>query len=130
MTKSGIITQVFQTQNFMNKAIVTGFFLFLLGQGMIWYQTNSQFFNQWCREHPYVMAAAGWPISLILIYASRYVVAGFGGLLWPGRLLGFASGMVVMVILTWLHMNEGVSMKTGVTLLLALSITLIQVFWK
>ena len=114
----------------MNKAIVTGFFLFLLGQGMIWYQTNSQFFNQWCREHPYVMAAAGWPISLILIYASRYVVAGFDGLLWPGRLVGFASGMMVMALFTYIHMGESITMKTGVTLLLALAITLIQVFWK
>lgn len=109
---------------------MTGFLLFLLGQGMIWYQTNSQFFSQWCREHPYIMAAAGWPISLILIYASRYVVTGFDGLLWPGRLVGFASGMMVMALFTYIHMGEGISMKTGVTLLLALAITLIQVFWR
>ena len=127
---NGITIQDFQTQNFMNKAIVTGFFLFLLGQGMIWYQTNSQFFNQWCREHPYVMAAAGSPISYVLILASRSVVTGFDGLLWPGRLVGFASGMMVMALFTYIHMGESITMKTGVTLLLALAITLIQVFWK
>ena len=76
------------------------------------------------------MAAFGWPISYILIYASRYVVEGFDGLLWPGRLVGFASGMIVMALLTYLHMGESISMKTGITLLLALAITLIQVFWK
>lgn len=76
------------------------------------------------------MAAAGWPISLILIYASRYVVSGFDGLLWPGRLVGFASGMMVMALFTYIHMGEGISMKTGITLLLALAITLIQVFWR
>jgi len=76
------------------------------------------------------MAAFGWPISLILIYASRYVVTGFDGLLWPGRLVGFASGMFIMAILTYLHMGEEINMKTGVTLILALAITLIQVFWK
>jgi hypothetical protein len=97
---------------------------------MIWYQTNSQFFNQWCKEHPYVMAAAGWPISYILILASRSVVTGFDGLLWPGRLVGFASGMMVMALFTYIHMGESITMKTGVTLLLALAITLIQVFWK
>lgn len=76
------------------------------------------------------MAAFGWPISYILIYASRYVVEGFDGLLWPGRFIGFASGMFVMAFLTYIHMNEGITMKTGITLLLALAITLIQVFWK
>ena len=114
----------------MNRAIVTGFLMFLLGQAMIWYQTNSQFFNTWAKDHPYIMALAGWPISYVLILASRYVVSGFDGLLWPGRLLGFASGMVVMSILTYLHMGESINMKTGVTLTLALAITLIQVFWK
>mgnify|MGYP006889605008 CR=1 FL=1 len=34
----------------INKYIVSGFFLFLLGQAMIWYQTNSQFFNSQCLE--------------------------------------------------------------------------------
>lgn len=114
----------------MNRFIVTGFFMFLLGQALIWYQTNSQFFNTWAKEHPIIMATMGWPISYILILASRSVVTGFDGLLWPGRLLGFASGMVVMAALTWIHMNEGITMKTGVTLLLAFAITLIQVFWK
>lgn len=114
----------------MNRFILNGFLLFLVGQAMIWYQTNSQFFNTWAKEHPYVMAAFGWPISYILIYASKNVVMGFDGLLWPGRLLGFASGMLVMVCLTWMHMGEGINMKTGVTLLLATAITLIQVFWK
>lgn len=114
----------------MNKAILTGFCLFFVGQAMIWYQTNSQFFNAWAREHPLIMATMGWPISYILILASREVVTGFGGLLWPGRLLGFASGMLVMAALTYFHMGESINMKTGVTLILALAITLIQVFWK
>lgn len=114
----------------MNRAIVTGFMLFFVGQAMIWYQTNSQFFNTWAKEHPIIMATMGWPISYILIIASRYVVTGFEGQLWPGRLVGFASGMMVMAALTYFHMGEAINMKTGVTLLLALAITLIQVFWK
>ena len=114
----------------MNRAILTGFMLFFVGQAMIWYQTNSQFFNTWAKEHPILMATMGWPISYILIIASRYVVTGFEGQLWPGRLVGFASGMMVMALLTYMHMGEAINMKTGVTLLLALAITLIQVFWK
>lgn len=114
----------------MNRAILTGFMLFFVGQAMIWYQTNSQFFNTWAKEHPIVMATMGWPISYILILASRHVVLGFDGALWPGRLLGFASGMIVMAGLTYIHMGESINMKTGVTLILALAITLIQVFWK
>ena len=76
------------------------------------------------------MATMGVPISYILIYASRYVVEGFDGLLWPGRLIGFSTGMVIMAILTYIHLDEGITFKTGVTLLLAFIIVMVQLYWK
>lgn len=114
----------------MNKNILIGAGLFLIGQALIWYQTNSQFFNDWAKERPGLMALIGFPISYLLIYASKYVVAGFDGLLWPGRLIGFSTGMIVMGILTYIHMNEGVTLKTTITLSLAFIIVLIQLYWK
>ena len=72
----------------------------------------------------------GIPISYILIYATKYVVAGFDGLLWPGRLIGFSSGMLIMALCTYLHLGEGITLKTGVTLCLAFLIVLIQLYWK
>ena len=114
----------------MNKNILIGFALFFLGQALIWYQTNSQFFNDWAKERPFTMALMGLPISYLLIFASRYVVTGFDGLLWPGRLIGFSTGMIVMAILTYIHMNEGITLKTGITLSLAFIIVMIQLYWK
>ena len=95
----------------MNRNIGIAFILFTIAQGLIWYQTNSQFFNSWVKERPLLMATMGVPISYILIYASRYVVEGFDGLLWPGRLIGFSTGMVIMAILTYIHLDEGITSK-------------------
>lgn len=114
----------------MNRNVVIAFILFMIAQGMIWYQTNSQFFSNWVKERPLLMACLGIPISYILIYASRYVVAGFNGLLWPGRLIGFSTGMIIMTILTYVHLGEGITMKTGITLLLAFIIVMVQLYWK
>ena len=114
----------------MNRNIIIAFILFFTAQGLIWYQTNSQFFNDWAKERPLLMATMGVPISYILIYASRYVVAGFDGLLWPGRLIGFSTGMIIMAALTYIHLDEGITLKTGVTLLLAFIIVMIQLYWK
>lgn len=114
----------------MNRNIAIAFVLFTTAQAMIWYQTNSQFFNDWVRQRPLLMACLGVPISYILIYASRYIVAGFDGLLWPGRLVGFSTGMIIMAILTYIHLGEAITLKTAVTLFLALVIVFIQLFWK
>lgn len=114
----------------MNRNIIVAFILFFLSQALIWYQTNAQFFNNWAKERPLIMALMGFPISYTLIYASKYVVEGFDGALWPGRLIGFSSGMIIMAILTYMHMGEGINLKTGITLLLAFVIVMIQLYWK
>ena len=97
---------------------------------MIWFQTNSQFIWEWPKDNHIIMALCGIPISYILIIATKYVVNGFDGLLWPGRLLGFGSGMIVMVFLTYYYMGEGISTKTLVSLCLSTVLVMIQILWK
>ena len=114
----------------MNRNIAIAFLLFFIAQAMIWYQTNSQFISDWAKQRPMLIACMGVPISYILIHATKYVVAGYDGLLWPGRLIGFSTGMLIMAFCTYIHLGEGITLKTGVTLTLALIIVLIQLYWK
>jgi len=114
----------------MNKNILTGIVIFFIGQILIWYQSNSQFFSQWARQHPITLSLLGIPISYSFIVATRHIVRGFDQALWPGKLIGFSSGMIVMSVLTYIHMGQGITAKTAVTLCLALTIVLIQILWK
>ena len=70
------------------------------------------------------------PISYAFIYATRYVVEYFDGALWPGRFIGFATGMIAFAILTNLYMNEGINSKTMISLVLATTLVCIQILWK
>ena len=76
------------------------------------------------------MSLLGIPISYVYIYATQHLVIAFDGQLWPQRLIGFAMGMIAFAFLTWFHMNEVMTIKTAITLVLAAAIVLIQVFWK
>ena len=104
--------------------------LFVITHIIIWFQVNGQFVWPWAKDHPWTMAVLGLPISYVLIIATKYVVAGFDGLLWPGRLLGFGLGMIIMAILTWYILGEGISTKTLVSLTLAVTLVMLQVLWK
>ena len=77
-----------------------------------------------------VMAFLGVPISFAYIFATAYVVEYYEGDLWPSRLIGFAAGIVSFSFLTYMYMGEGLSLKTLITLILAIIIVLIQVFYK
>ena len=116
-------------QKILNNLVV-GITLFALTHIIIWFQVNGQFVWPWAKDNPWTMALLGFPISYILIIATKYIVAGFDGLLWPGRLVGFGSGMIVMAILTWAFMGEGISIKTLVSLVLAITLVMLQIFWK
>jgi len=58
------------------------------------------------------------------------VVEHFDGVLWPGRFIGFSSGMIVFALMTWAFMGEGVNVKTGISLVLALALIFVQIFVK
>jgi len=110
--------------------LIQGTLLFLLGQTLVWYQINGQFISTWMKEHPLAVSFLGVPISFVYIYATQYLVEAFDGDLWPQRLIGFSMGMIAFAFLTWLHLNQGITLKTGVTLILAIAIVLIQILWK
>tara|TARA_R110001632_G_C11015958_1_gene379734 strand:+ start:19 stop:369 length:351 start_codon:yes stop_codon:yes gene_type:complete len=113
-----------------NKALLIGVGIFLLAHIITWFQLNGQFFSAWFKNNNAILALFGIPISYLYIYGTKYCYEGFGGLIWPGRFIGFAVGMVVFSLFASLIMNEGVTMKTGVSLTLSLALVGVQIFWK
>ena len=111
--------------------LLAGVGLFLFGQILIWYQTNGQFRWEWCAKNPFAMALIfSVPISFAFIVATKYVVGYFDGQLWPGRFIGFATGIMSFAILTSFYMNEGINAKTAISLVLATALVAIQILWK
>jgi len=57
-------------------------------------------------------------------------VLGFNGEIWAPRLVGFGVGTIVFTIMSWGLFKEPFTIKTGVSTILALTILLIQIYWK
>ena len=110
--------------------LIRGSLLFLIGQILVWYQINGQFISTWMKSHPIAVSFLGVPISYVYIYATQYLVEAFNGDLWPQRLIGFSMGMIAFAFLTFIHLNQAITLKTAVTLALATAIVVIQIVWK
>ncbi len=104
--------------------------LIIVGQSLAYLQLQSQFFWTWAKNNTLLMSLTGIPISLLLIYFTKYCALSFDGQVWPGRLIGFAVGAIVFALLSHFIMNEPFTPKTIVCLCLAGGILLIQVLWK
>ena len=111
--------------------LVYAFILFSVGQAIIWIQSNGQFLWPWWKNNPLLVSfTLGGIASYIFIKATYYTYTYFDNTLWPGRFIGFASGILVFALLTWLLMNEGINTKTVVSLCLATALLAVQIFWK
>ena len=111
-------------------ALVLCIVLFVLVQIITWFQLNGQFFSSWFKNNVFLLCLMGVPISWLYIEATRMGFIAFEGLIWPGRLLGFAAGIFTFALCTNIFMNEGLNTKTLVSLILATALVCIQVFWK
>lgn len=113
------------------KNLVYGILLFAIGQILVYFQTNGQFLWPWFKNNPWIIAIIGGTIiSYTLIIGTNELAKYYDGALWPGRLIGFAIGMIFFSVLTHFIMNENMNVKTWLSLGLATIIIGIQLFWK
>ena len=109
-----------------NKEILFCVLILFFTQIVIWFQLNAQVKWDWFKDNYLLMSILGMPISYALLHSTKFGFEGFGGLLWPGRLLGFAIGMISFPIITWIVMGEGITLKSWISVLLAVIIMLLQ----
>ena len=112
------------------KLIALSSLLFFVTQLTVWFQINGQFVWKWFDKNPIYLSLLGVPISYMFIIATKMAFEGFGGILWPQRLLVFSLGIISFAFCTYYFMGESLTTKTYVSLLLAMLLVLIQVFWK
>ena len=108
-----------------NKEILFCVLILFFTQIVIWFQLNAQVKWDWFKDNYLLMSILGVPISYALLYSTKFGFQGFGEL-WPIRLLGFAVGMMTFPFITYLVMGEGITLKTGISLILATVILLLQ----
>ena len=111
----------------MNKNVIFCVLLLFFGQILVWYQLNSQLVWEWAKTNKsmWFMSLMGIPISVLFWHTTKFGYEGFGEL-WPIRLLGFATGMISFPIITYLILGEGITIKTGLSIILAIIIMILQ----
>lgn len=110
--------------------IIYGILIGALAQVLVFFQLQGQFKFNWVKEHTFIMALIGIPVSYMFIYSARFLVEAFDGQLWPSRLIGTGVGVVVYIIMSQVWFNEALTLKTVICILLSIIIILIQLFWK
>jgi|GraSoiStandDraft_4_1057263.scaffolds.fasta_scaffold278353_2 hypothetical protein len=110
--------------------LLLAFLLIIIAQAVTYYMVQGQFIFRQMKNNVVAAALMSIPAAICGFYATRFFVDAFNGLLWPARMIGFAVGIILFSLLTYVHLKEVPDTKTIVTILLAGVIIGIQLWWK
>jgi hypothetical protein len=117
-------------KNKKNMQLFWGIFLMFVAQVLTFYQVQGGLKYPWFKNNYPLVLLMGIPISVVYIESIHQMIAHYGGLLWPSRIIGFGVGVIVFAVLSALVFEETITLKTFVLLGLSLLLILIQLFWK
>jgi multidrug transporter EmrE-like cation transporter len=84
----------------------------------------------WYSKHPVILLLCAIPLSWLYIQSVNHLVLAFGGEIWPSRMIGFGIGVIVFSIMGYFLFKEPITLKTGISILLAIGIIFIQLKMK
>ena len=108
-----------------------GMLLFLLGQTLAWFQSNSGIITEDNATRAMIIAACFAPLTtLSFAYGTKWMYAEMDSL-WSIRFITFGIGYLVFIPLTWYFLGEEMlTAKNGISFLLCVALLLIQAFMK
>lgn len=110
--------------------ILLGILFCLLGQIGTFIQLQGSYRYGWDKTHLWLVLTFSIPIGWIYLKSVHYMIEGFGGQIWPSRIVGFGIGIVVFTILSYVMFREPLNIKNFICIGLGLIIILIQLFYK
>ena len=107
--------------------IILTIIIFFCSNILIWYQLNGQLVWDFWKSWKGILTSLlmGIPITALFWCATKIGYEGFGAL-WPVRFMAFATSMLTFPVMTWLYLGEAITLKTLVTILLAIIIMILQ----
>ena len=110
--------------------LVYGILYGTIGQILSFLQLQGSIKYGWHEKYLWIILLFGIPNMWFYLQSVNYIILHFQGSMWESRILGFCIGVVVFAAMGWILFSEGINAKTGVSLILALCIVLIQVLWR
>jgi hypothetical protein len=110
--------------------LLLGILFGTIAQMLVFIQLQGSIKYQIFKDYKWIVLLMGIPITWLFLESVKYIYEWSGGQIWPGRLIGFSIGITVFTLMSVILFGEGISVKTGVCLLLSAIILIIQIFWK
>tara|TARA_R100000008_G_scaffold74573_1_gene53443 strand:+ start:174 stop:518 length:345 start_codon:yes stop_codon:yes gene_type:complete len=113
------------------KSLCIGVVMYIIAQTVAWFQTNGAIISKWMGNNIILMSIVCGPIvGAFFAYGTKYIFEETGKL-WVARFLGFASGYMIFIPLTWFFLGETpFTLKNIISIILCCAIIAVQLLMK
>ena len=101
-----------------------------IGQVITFMQLQGSYKYGWYDKYKWIVLLISVPMGWIYIKSVHYFIEGFGGQIWPSRLVGFGIGVIVFTLMSYFIFKEPLNLKNALCLSLGFLIVLIQLIFK
>ena len=110
--------------------VFLGILFGIFGQVGTFLQLQGSYKYGWYEKYQWVVILASIPLGYLYIKSVNYFIQGFGGQIWPSRLIGFGVGVIIFTLMSHYIFKEPLNFKNLICLCLGFCIVLIQLFVK
>jgi multidrug transporter EmrE-like cation transporter len=110
--------------------VFLGILFGIIGQIGTFCQLQVSYKFGWYEKYPWIVILASVPLGWVYILSVNNFIQGFGGQIWPSRLVGFGVGVIVFTLMSHFIFKEQLDFKNGLCLTLGFAIVMIQLFLK
>jgi hypothetical protein len=110
--------------------IYLGILYYLIAQVLVWLQLYGPLKIDWMKDNKWIVYAMALPITYIFILATKYTVDAMDGATWGSRFIQSGIGVITFAFMAWYINDEGINLKTGISIFLVLILIMIQLMWK
>jgi multidrug transporter EmrE-like cation transporter len=110
--------------------VFLGILFGIIGQTGTFCQLQVSYKYGWYDKYPLLVILASVPLGWVYILSVNNFIQGFGGQIWPSRLVGFGVGVIVFTLMSHYLFKEPLDLKNAICLGLGLTIILVQLFVK
>jgi len=113
------------------KQILFGMSLYVVAQTLAWFQTNGLLIHKWLADHVLLTSCILGPIIGVMFAYGTKAIYEQTEALWIARFLGFATGYIIFIPLTWYFFGEDpLTVKNIISFLLCATLISVQFLIK
>lgn len=103
------------------------FLIYCLAQALVWFQVYGPLKIDFIKNNTWIIYSMSIPITYLFVFGTKHIVDLSNGFTWGSKFIQFGASILMFAIMSYVFNNEGISLKTIISIILITIVMIIQI---